>query len=112
MIAKGAQTWASPIFIYLDPRILHKGSIDETIWHMVDQFLDEYDRKLADLKCQFADFQGRNFELTDYEVYPPLSLRVLDEPIPSPFKMPQLDPYDSTMDLLGHLKSYKALIQV
>lgn len=42
----------------------------------------------------------------DYEARPPLSPRILDEPILSQFKMSQLDPYNGTLDLLDHLESY------
>lgn len=31
---------------------------------------------------------------------------------PSRFKMPQLDPYDGTIDLLDHSESYKGLMQI
>lgn len=47
----------------------------------------------------------------DYEAHP-LTRRILDEPIPSRFRMSQLDLYDGTMDLLDHFKSYKALMQL
>lgn len=36
----------------------------------------------------------------------------MEDLIPSWFKMPQLDPYDGTSDLLDYLKRYKARIQI
>lgn len=86
--------------------------MDKAIQHLAKQHLDEYDCKLVDLGRQFADFQRRNQELIHYEARPSLFHRVLDGPIPSRFRMVQLNPYDGTTDLLDHLKNYKALIQV
>lgn len=34
----------------------------------------------------------------------------MEEPIPSQFKMPQVDPYDGTSDPLDHHESYKSLM--
>lgn len=36
----------------------------------------------------------------------------MKEPIPSWFKISQLDPYDGTINLLDYLESYKAFMQI
>lgn len=43
---------------------------------------------------------------------PPLSRRIIKEPLPNWFKMPQVDPYYDTSNPLGHLKSYKSLMTI
>lgn len=90
------------------PESSKEGSINEVIWCLANQHLDEYDHKLVDHSHQFANSQGRNHVLTDYEAHP-FFHRVLDEPVPNRFRMSQLDPYDGTMDPLHHLESTRLL---
>ena len=45
-----------------------------------------------------------------FNIEPPFASKIMEEPLPSRFKMPQLEPYDGTADLVDHLKSFKALI--
>ena len=42
----------------------------------------------------------------------PLSRLILDEPIPSRFKMPHVEPYDGSTDPVDHLESYKTLMTI
>lgn len=42
----------------------------------------------------------------------PFSQRIMEEPVPGPFKMPQLKPYDGTTDPLNHLESYKTFMRI
>lgn len=46
----------------------------------------------------------------EFNTHPPLSQGILEEPIPTQFKISQLEPYDSTSDLLDHLERYKDLM--
>ena len=50
----------------------------------------------------------------DYDFYTAQSLsrRILDEPILSWFKIPQMEPYDGSTDPIDHLESYKALMMI
>lgn len=43
---------------------------------------------------------------------PLLSQRIMEEPNPNWFKMPQVDPYNGTSDMLDNLKGYKSLIMI
>lgn len=36
----------------------------------------------------------------------------MEEPIPTRFKMPQLESYGGTIDPMDHLESYKALLMI
>ena len=42
----------------------------------------------------------------------PLSQLIFEELISSHFKMPHVEPYDSSIDLVDHLESYKALMMI
>ena len=46
----------------------------------------------------------------DFRTTQPLFRFVLDEPIPSRFKMPHVEPYDGSTDPVDHLESYKTLV--
>ena len=48
----------------------------------------------------------------DFHTIQPLSQYILDQPIPSRFKIPQVDPYDGSTNLIDHLESYKALMMI
>lgn len=53
-----------------------EGSIDETIWLLAEERMEEYEHKLADLTYQFADLQGATYELAGYDTCPPFSCRI------------------------------------
>ena len=46
----------------------------------------------------------------DFNMALPFTLEVMDESIPSQFKMPQTKLYDSPVDPLDHLEAFKALM--
>ena len=48
----------------------------------------------------------------DFQTAQPLSRLILDESISSRFKMPHVEPYDGSTDLVDHLESYKALMTI
>ena len=48
----------------------------------------------------------------DFHTVQPLSRRILDESIPSRFKMQQMEPYDASTNPIDHLESYKAFIMI
>ena len=67
--------------------------------------VEEMGRQLEALKVK----SSRPFE-RDFTTDPPFSARVMNEPIPMRFKMPQTKLYDGTSDPLDHLESFKALM--
>ena len=73
--------------------------------HQLLKKVEEMGRQLEALKVK----SSRPFE-RDFTTDPPFSARVMDEPIPMRFKMPQTELYDGTSDPLDHLESFKALI--
>lgn len=89
-----------------------KRSTGEAIRHRAERHLDEYDRKLHEINLQLANLQGESHVLAGFSTRPPLSCHIMEEPIPSWFKMPRLKPYDSTTDLLDHLESYKTFMRI
>lgn len=48
----------------------------------------------------------------DYDTRPPLTRHIMEEPVLSRLRLPQLDLYDGTTNPFDHLESYKALMQV
>ncbi len=74
---------------------------------------DELDKKVEKLERQIEALHGRrpgrdgDFEFTTRS---PFSQQIEDEPVPSRFKMPQVEPYNGRTDPLDHLESYRALM--
>lgn len=56
--------------------------------------------------------QRNNDDLFSFNFRSPFSRSILLESIPSRFKMPQVEPYDSSNDPLDHLEGYKALMML
>ena len=69
---------------------------------------EEIDRRLAQLQ---VDRQKSSNDV-DFQTAQPLSRLILDEPIPSRFKMPHVEPYDGSTDPVDHLESYMALMTI
>ncbi|XP_073107292.1 uncharacterized protein [Elaeis guineensis] len=59
--------------------------------------------------CQEIEGQ-KSFSDYDFHTTQPLFRHILDEPIPSQFKMMQVEPYDGSTDPIIHFESYKALV--
>jgi len=86
-------------------------SIDEAIRRQAERRLEDHKRKLAEFARHFADMQSCPTDPVGYNAQPPFSREIQEEPIPSRFRMPHVDPYDGTTDPLDHLESYKALMR-
>lgn len=54
--------------------------------------LDEYDHKLHKINRGLANLQGESRDQAELNTHPPLSQRILKEPILGRFKMPQFEP--------------------
>ena len=67
--------------------------------------VEEMGRQLKALKVK----SSQPFE-RDFTTDPPFSAKVMNEPIPLRFKMPQTELYDGTSDPLDHLESFKSLM--
>ena len=67
--------------------------------------VEEMSRQLETLKVR----PSRPFE-RNFTVDPPFSAKVMNEPVPPRFKIPQTELYDGTSDPLDHLESFKALM--
>ena len=75
--------------------------------------MDKYDQKLKEINYRLEQLQTNHQDATNklgINTSSSFSRRILDEPIPSSFKIPQVEPYDDSSDPLDHLESYKALI--
>lgn len=84
-----------------------EGSFDGQIARRAERRMKEYNQQLEELSHRIT-----NQPEVDYDSRPPLSRCIMKEPISNRFCLPQLDPYNSTMDPLDHLESYKVLMQV
>ena len=84
------------------PKTTHSNDPKE---HQLMKRVEEMGRQLEALKVK----SSRPFE-RDFTTDPPFSARVMSEPIPMRFKMPQTELYDGTSDPLDHLESFKALM--
>ncbi len=73
----------------------------------------ELDRKIVKLEQQIEAFHSQkarrecSFEFTTKS---PFSRQIENELVPPRFKMPQVEPYNGTSDLLDHLESYRAFM--
>ena len=45
-----------------------------------------------------------------FNIDPLFTQKIMSEPLPSQFKIPQLEPYDETADLMDHLENFKSLM--
>lgn len=77
--------------------------------------LDEYDRKFREIDQRFAQLpsgQPAPAVVPCYRALPPLSRRILDEPIPDHFKVPRMEPYSGATDPTDHLSAFKTRMMV
>ncbi len=72
----------------------------------LDKKVEKLERPIEALQDQRARREG-NLEFTTKS---PFSRQIENEPVPSRFKMPQIEPYNGTTDPLDHLESYRALM--
>ena len=54
----------------------------------------------------------KSSNIYDFHTIQPLSQHIVNESILSRFKIPQIEPYDSSIDPIDHLESYKALMMI
>nr|XP_019702910.1 uncharacterized protein LOC109505143 [Elaeis guineensis] len=76
---------------------------------------DDYERRFEEIDRRLAQLQvdgQKSSNDVDFQTAQPLSRLVLDEPIPSRFKIPHVEPYDGSTDPVDHLESYKALMTI
>ena len=83
------------------PKLTHN---DDPKEHQLIKRVEEMGRQLEALKVK----SSRPFE-RDFTTDPLFSARVMNEPVPMRFKMPQTELYDGTSDPLDHLESFDAL---
>ena len=69
---------------------------------------EEIDRRLAQLQ---VDGQ-KSSNNVDFQTTQLLFQFILDEPIPSRFKMPHVEPCNGSTDPVDHLESYKTLMTI
>ena len=50
--------------------------------------------------------------MPNYDTRPPFSKRIMEETILRQFKIPQVEPYDGTIDLFDHMDSFKAHMMI
>ena len=77
--------------------------------------MDDYECKFEKIDRRLAQLQTNGQKSSndvDFRTTQPLSRFILEELIPSQFKMPHVEPYDGSTDPIDHLESYKALMTI
>ena len=76
---------------------------------------DDYEHKFQKINRQLIQLQVKGHKFSndyDFHIAQSLSQHILDQPISSRIKIPQVEPYDGSTDPIDHLESYKALVMI
>ena len=67
-------------------------------------------KEVDELKSAIKDKGGENLDRMIQRTDSPFTNEGLNRPLPPKFYLPQLESYDSSKDLLDHIKSFKTLM--
>ena len=67
-------------------------------------------KEMDELKSAMKDKGGENLDGMIWRTDSPLTIEVLNCPLPPKFHLPQLELYDDSKDPLDHIKSFKTLM--
>ena len=76
----------------------------------VENELRNMRKEVDELKSAIKDKGGENLDRMIQRMDSPFTNEVLNRPLPPKFYLPQLESYDSSKDLLDHIKSFKTLM--
>ena len=67
-------------------------------------------KEMDKLKSSMKDKGGENFDRMIRRIDSPFITEVLNRPFPPKFRLPQLESYDYSKDLLDHIETFKTLM--
>ena len=104
--------YVPPYLLSINLRLIASSSHYSRTLSIISPIEDALVRKVNKMGCQLKALRIKSEHPYEegFNTAPAFTLKIMEEPVPPRFKMPQTELYDGSTDLLDHLKAFKALM--